>query len=635
MRYHFPRMKQPKASASDLRGRRTRRGPVANPAAADDIASGRTEPAVSKTVLAIFCLALVIATLAIYSRTFGYGFVAYDDDKYVYENPILRAGLTGANVAWALRTFYFANWYPLTWISYMTDIQFFGLNAGEMHAANVLLHVLTTLLLFLALVRMTRQPWRCALVAGLFALHPLNVQSVAWISDRKDVLSACFAALTLFLYAGYAKAPSALRYISVALAFALSLMSKTMAVTLPFVLLLLDFWPLGRLGRRAILEKVPLIAMAAIASVLTFLAQRNYRAVVMFEHLPFSVRAANAIGSYLGYIAKAVWPAGLAAFYPPHPHSLPSALGAAAILLAITAAAVKWVRRCPSFLIGWLWYLGMLVPVIGIVQQVGDQAMADRYAYLPMVGLSIAAIWTAAGAIAQRPTMLRGAAVVSLLWLAVLAVVAARQAMYWADSRTLFEHALAVTDGNYIMANNLGVILGRQPGQSAQAMALYRQALVFAPFHAAAHANLGSELAKSGQWEEARKHLEAAVRLDPGMAAPQANLGIVFAAEGNYQDAQRHFEESLRLDPVQAEAQNNMCGVLLHLGRPEEAAAHCTEALKVRPGYAKARINLARALALQGGKAEAERELNLVLRDNPNDPSARQALLDLRTGQLR
>jgi protein O-mannosyl-transferase len=343
---------------------------------------------------------------------------------------------------------------------------------------------------------------------------------------------------------------------------------------------------------------------------------------------------------YLCYIAKAVWPAGLAAYYPPHPHSLLSVLGAAAILLAVTAASVRWVRRCPYFLTGWLWYLGMLVPVIGIVQQVGDQDMADRYAYLPMVGLSIAVTWTAASAIAQRPTsahgtLLRGAAVVSLLWLAALTVAAARQAAYWADSRTLFEHALAVTDGNYIMANNLGVILARQPGQSAEAMARFRQAIVFKPGHAAAHANLGLELMRSGKMDEASAQLAEAVRLNPKLAMAQADLGVMFVGEGNYEEARRHLKESLRLDPWQAEAQNNMCGVLLHLGRPPEAVAHCTEALKLRPGYAKARINLARALALQGLKAEAERELNLALRDNPNDPSARQALLDLRNGQLR
>jgi tetratricopeptide (TPR) repeat protein len=588
------------------------------------------EPAVSKTVIAMICLALVVPVFVIYARTIGYDFVAYDDDKYIYENPILKTGLSGPNLAWAFRTFYFANWYPLTWISYLADVQFFGLNPGEMHAANVLLHVLAALLLFLALLRMTPQPWRCALVAGLFAVHPLNVQSVAWISDRKDVLSAFFAALALFLYAGYARRPSAWRYISVALAFAMSLMAKTMAMTLPFVLLLLDFWPLRRLGRRALLEKVPLIAMAAVGSILTCLAQRDYGAVVVLPQIPFSIRAANAIVSYISYIAKAVWPTGLAAYYPPHPHSLQSTLVAAVILLAVTGAAVKYAGRCPYFFTGWLWYLGMLVPVIGIVPQVGDQAMADRYAYLPMVGLSIAAIWTAAEAMEHKPRMLRAVAVLSVIWLATLAVATARQVTYWADSRTLFEHALAVTDRNCIMANNLGVIVAQQPGQSTQAIALYRQSLAWAPFHAAAHANLGGELAKSGAWDEARNHLETAVRLDPTMAAAQANLGIVLAAEGNYPDALRRLEESLRLDPTEAEPQNNMCGVLLRLGRPNEATAHCTEALKLRPNYAKARINLARALTLQGRKAEAERELNLALRDNPNDVSVRQAPSHLR-----
>jgi protein O-mannosyl-transferase len=603
--------------------------------------TGRRDTPASKTVIALICLALAIAILATYGRTFGYGFVAYDDDKYVYENPILKTGLTGANLSWALTTFYFANWYPLTWISYLTDVHFFGLNAGEMHTANVLLHLLATILLFLALLRMTLQPWRCALVAGLFALHPLNVQPVAWISDRKDVLSAFFAALTLFLYAGYARRPSAWRYIYVAVAFAMSLLAKSMTVTLPFILLLLDFWPLRRLSRRTVLEKVPLIAMSAIGSTLTFLAQRDYGAVVVLQHVPFSTRAANAIVSYVSYIAKAIWPTGLAAYYPPHPHSLLSTLGATVLLLAITVVAVKWARRHPYLLTGWLWYLGMLIPVIGLVPQIGDQAMADRYAYLPMVGLSIAAIWTAAesgmGLLVRArvkrafslTAMPRTAAVLTMIWLASLAVASSRQVTYWADSRTLFEHALAVTDGNYIMANNLGVILATQPGQSARAMALYRQSLAWAPFHASAHANLGSELAKSGAWKEARQHLETAVRLDPGIAAAQANLGMVLAAEGNHLDAQRHLKESIRLDPQQAEPQNNMCGVLLQLGHPNEASAYCTEALKLRPSYTKARINLARALTLLGRKAEAEHELNVALRDNPNNASVRQALLDL------
>jgi protein O-mannosyl-transferase len=296
---------------------------------------------------------------------------------------------------------------------------------------------------------------------------------------------------------------------------------------------------------------------------------------------------------------------------------------------------VKWVRRDPWFLTGWLWYLGTLVPVIGIVPQAGDQIMADRYVYLPLVGLWVAAVWTAAGAIGKRLPVLHAAAIVSLLWLGALAATAARQATYWADSRTLFKHALTVTGGNYVMANNLGVVLARQPGEAAQAMALFRQALAFAPFHAAAHANLGGELMKSGQWDEARKHLETAVRLNPSLAAPQADLGILMAAEGDYQAALRRFEESLRLNPEQPEARNNICGVLLQLRRPAEAAAHCTEALKARPDYAKARVNLARALALQGQREEAERELNLVLRRNPNDSGARQALVDLRAAAVR
>jgi protein O-mannosyl-transferase len=411
-----------------------------------------------------------------------------------------------------------------------------------------------------------------------------------------------------------------------------------MAVTLPFVLLLLDFWPLRRLSRRALVEKLPLIAMAAGAGALTFFAQRKAAelgSVTALEDLPFSVRAAHATASYSGYLAKTVWPAGLAAFYPAHALSLADVLGAATILLALTVAAVKWVRHCPGLLIGWLWYLGMLAPVIGIVQQVGDQNFADRYDYLPMVGLSIAAIWTVGDVIAKRPAMLRGAAVFSVVWAAALAVAAARQTAYWADSRALFEHGLAVTDGNYFLANNLGVVLESKNGPSAQSAALFRQAIAFNPNHAPAHVNLGLDLMRSGRMEEGRAHLIEAVRLNPKLAMAQAALGVMFAGEGNYEEARRSLEESLRLDPEQAEAQNNMCAVLLHSGRAEEAAAHCAEALQAKPAYPMARINFARAFALENKKGEAERELKLALEEDPTNPTARQALIDLRNGQLR
>jgi len=378
--------------------------------------------------------------------------------------------------------------------------------------------------------------------------------------------------------------------------------------------------------------------MAAVAGTLTFLAQREAAelvAVGAFEHLTFSVRAANAVVFYVGYMAKTVWPTGLAAFYPPHQPGLASLLVAAAILLAVTAAAVKCVRRCPFFLTGWLWYLGMLVPVIGIVPQVGDQDMADRYVYLPMVGLSIAAIWVAGDAVAQRPLMRGGAAVFSVLWLAALSVAAAQQTKYWADSRTLFEHGLAVTERNYILANNLGVVLEREDGPSANAAALFRQAIVFNPNHAPAHTNLGLELLRSGHLEEARSHLAEAVRLNPKLAMAQAGVGVMFAGEGNYEEARRRLEESLRLDPEQPEAQSNMCADLLHLGRAEEAAPHCSQALKMRPQYVMARINLAMAFALQDRQAEAERELNLALREDPGNSTARQVLHNLQIGQRR
>lgn len=593
--------------------RTARSAPAAGPAAPPDVSRPSDDPPVSRTAVALVCLALVIAVLVVYARTFGYGFVSYDDSKYVYANPVLLAGLTGANLVWALTTFYFLNWCPLTWISYMADVQFFGVDPGEMHAVNVLLHALAALFLFLALLRMTRRPWRSALVAGLFALHPQRVESVAWIADRKDLLSGFFAALTLFFYAGYAKAPSLRRYLSVALAFALSLMAKTTAVTLPFIFLLLDFWPLGRLAlpldrlklRRVVLEKLPLMALAGVAGALTVLAQRH--ATVALERLPLSVRASNASVYYVGYIAKAVWPAGLAAFYPAHPHALASVLGSAAVLLAVTAAAVKWVRRCPAFLAGWLWYLGMLLPAIGIVQQLGDQVIADRYTYLPMIGLYIAAVWVAAEAVAQRPRLLRAAAVASVLCLAALSVAAARQVTYWADSRSLFEHSLAVTDGNYVTANNLGEVLQRADGPSAEAAAMFRQSIAFNPRHAAAHLNLGLELMKAGQLAEARAQIVEAARLDARMPVVSDNVGLALLANDydSYQKGRRCFDEALRLNPSQppaqdaacsmrfrlidttstvpaarAQAQGDMCRVLLYFARPQEAATHCAEAVK-------------------------------------------------------
>ena len=565
----------------------------------------------SQTVPLVICLLLALAVVAIYAQTATHGYVAYDDDQYVYQNPRVKAGLTAANIAWAFGTFFYANWHPLTWLSYMLDFTLFGPSPGAQHLVNVAFHLASTLLLFLVLYRMTRRPWRSALVAAIFAVHPLHVESVAWISERKDVLCTFFELLTLLLYLRYTARPNARRYLAVALAYALSLLAKPMAVTFPFVLLLLDYWPLARIEwpprpapmRRLALEKLPLLAMAAAASVLTFLAQRNYGAVISLTHLPFPARAANAAIAYAAYLWKAVWPVDLAVLYPPRPPDTGLAVLSSLVLAAITAAAWRWVRRRPYFAVGWLWYLGMLVPVIGLVQ-VGIQTMADRYTYVPMVGLSIALVWLAADLLESRPALRLAASAAAAAALLALAVASYWQTAYWKSSRALFEHTLAVTRGNYIIQNNLGVVVAHD-GDSAAAMALYRAAIANAPDYAEAHANLAHELIKAGQLDQARASLEKALRSNPNLALAHGDLGLLLAARGQYEEARREIEQSLRLDPDNAENESNLCYVLTHLGQPDDAIPHCHAALRLNPALANAKLNLANALAARGTPAPA------------------------------
>jgi tetratricopeptide (TPR) repeat protein len=546
---------------------------------------------------------LALAILAIYSQTATYGYVAYDDDQYVYKNPWVQAGLTAYNVGWAFTTFFYSNWHPLTWISYMLDFSLFGSNPGAQHLVNVALHLASTLLLFFALTRMTRQPWRCAVVAAIFAVHPLHVESVAWISERKDVLSTFFEMLTLLLYVRYTTKPGTRSYLAVAAAFALSLLAKPMAVTFPFVLLLLDYWPLRRLDwplkaaalRPLFMEKVPLLAMAAVASVLTFLAQRGYGAVVSLNRFPLPARAANAAIAYVNYMVKTVWPADLAVLYPARGPEFGSAVTALLILAALTWAALRWVKPRPYLAVGWFWYLGMLVPVIGLVQ-VGTQAMADRYTYVPMVGLSIAIVWTVAGLVEHRPALRIAAAAATILALVVLAVASYRQATYWKSSRTLFEHTLAVTTDNSIIQNNLGVIMAGE-GNTVEAIKLYRKALATAPDYAEAHANLGHQLLNLGQLDQAQTSLTRALDLSPDLPLAEADFGLLLAARGEFEGARRHLERSLTLAPGDADNESNLCFVLTHLDRPDEAIAHCNTALRIKPGLANAQFNLSNALA--------------------------------------
>jgi protein O-mannosyl-transferase len=616
-------------------------------------------PHVSRTAEIFTCLGIGFAILAVYSQTFGYGFVSYDDGTYVFQNQMVRAGFSIKSLVWAFTAFYASNWHPLTWISYMLDSQLFGLNPGEQHAVNVCLHLGSSILLFLTLERMTRQRWRSAMVAGVFALHPLHVESVAWIAERKDVLSTFFQIVTLWLYVRYTEDSKLLRYALMAGAFALSLMAKPMAVTLPFVLILLDIWPLRR--RRPLWEKVPLFAMSVAASILTLLAQKNADAIATLTRLPLSDRVADAVAGYVRYLGKAVWPANLAVLYPIQKPSPFVVFASALILIAVTAGAALSFRRRPYVLVGWLWFLGMLVPVIGLVQ-VGFQSIADRYTYVPLVGLSIALIWTLGDALERMPRAKPAAATMAALALLALAVGAYRQTQYWKDSITLYQHAIAVTNGNYIIHNNLGIDLqaaGRldeataqfreavaaapeykealnnlgailaYQGKEVEAIALHRRAIAADPNYANARVNLGHELMEIGQTQAAYAELTEALRLQPDSALGQAYMGALLAVRGNLEGARQHLQYSLSLNPDYADGQSNLCLVLQALGHPDQAIDACTAALKINPNLASAQLNLGTALAAAGQPGAATAVLSRLLSENPNDSRARAALLNL------
>jgi len=581
-------------------------------------------------------LVLCLATAAVYWQTSHYAFIAYDDDQYVYENPHVQAGLTLSGAAWAWTTFFYAYWHPLTWISLMLDRQLFGSNPGGFHLMNVALHMAAAVLLLLALARMTRCPWRSTVVAGIFALHPLHVESVAWITERKDVLSMALAMLALLLYVRYTERLSLRRYLWVALAYALSLAAKPMFVTFPFVLLLVDCWPLRRIKqplsapalKPLLLEKIPLLALAAVSSVLTVVAARSNGAVANLTSLSLPARLANACIAYVTYLWKAFWPFGLGVLYPAVPPDAGAVLAAALVLAAVTTVALLAVGQHPYLAIGWLWYLGTLVPVSGLVQA-GLQSNADRFTYLPLVGFSMALVWGVADAVAKRPVFRLATAVLAGAALLALAIGAHAQAAYWRDSRTLFEHTLEVTKRNYIILNNLGVTLAAD-GRHEDAIADYRQALAINPDYAEARANLGHELLWTGKMEEAYPALVEALRLKPDAAVAQGDLGVLLAARGQYPEARQRVQESLRLAPANAEMQSNLCYILQRLGRLDEAISHCDEALRLKPDSVGGHFNRGTALAAEAKNAEAEMEFSRVLTLDPNHAEARAGLERLR-----
>jgi len=627
----------------------------------------------------LICLALALAVLATYGQLWDCDFVGFDDTTYVTSNDMVKQGLSWPGMVWAFTTLQAGFWHPLTWLSLMADSQFYGINPAGYHFTNLLLHLANSLLLFLLLQRMTKARWPSALAAALFALHPLHVESVAWVSERKDVLSTLFWMLALWAYVRYVEeitirkmnqglpgshefdsssVPSVVKsdifcLLSLVL-FALGLMAKPMLVTLPFVMLLLDYWPLRRLRPPLwplVAEKIPFFALAAASLVVGIMALRRGGAIVSLAAMPFGARLANVPISYARYVGKTFWPADLAVLYPIQLHwPLWKVACAGAFLALITAWAIWRARPQPYLVVGWFWFLGTLVPVIGLVQA-DSQVMADHYTYIPVIGLFIMVIWGVREWSAFCPAPL-------LHWLAAVALAAClalttRQVGYWKNSWQLFAHATAASDDNYLAYYSLGTYYAAA-GQRAAAIRYLEQAVRTAPDFASAQNNLGRALFQEGRIDEALDHLTNAVSLNPAVPEFHYNLGNAFLAQGRVAEALDQFDLHVHLTPNDATAQFNFGRVLLDNGLAEDAIPHLQKALQINPnapdcacalGSAFLQMGRAReaigqyqkALQLRPDSMSAGANLAWILASNP-DPSlrdgARAVALALRADQL-
>jgi tetratricopeptide (TPR) repeat protein len=621
-----------------------------NQRAADTAAGG--EVAGRKRYLAAgVCALLVLAVAVVFGQTLSHGFINYDDNDYVYDNPHITHDSPAKGIAWAVTSMEAGNWHPLTWASHILDYQLYGRNAGGHHFTSVLLHAVSTVLLFLVLWRMSNALWPSAFVAAVFGVHPLHVESVAWVAERKDVLSGLCFVLILWAYARYVERPASWgRYAAVLALFALGLMAKPMLVTVPFVLLLLDYWPLGRVpqqggadipvcpeerngGRqeclphrllwRLIVEKIPLLLLAGAACVVTFVAQGG--AVQSLELVPLPWRIANAIVSYATYLRQSVCPMGLAVLYPHPGDNLPiwRVALAALVLVGISAAVLACRRKCPYLLGGWLWYLGMLVPVIGLVQ-VGGQAMADRYMYLPQIGLCIAVTWGVtelAGSWGVR----RWLPIPSVLVVLVLMGCAWRQTGYWRDNESLWNQTLRCTCRNAVAQHNLGQALA-DGGDIDGAMKHYRAALGIVHNYADAHFGFGVALERSGRIDEAIGEYQLATEIKPEFVQAQNNLGVALAKRGRIDEAVVHYRKALEDESDYAEAHSNLAAALIKLGETAEAMQHFRAAVRLKPEYAQGHYNFGFALAKEGQLDRAIEQFQEALRIDPNYAAARQML---------
>ena len=536
---------------------------------------------------------LVVATAAIYARVATFDFINFDDPGYVKDNGQVLNGLTRDGFVWAFTTTRQANWHPVTWLSLQLDTSLFGSSPRVYHTTNIVLHTACVLLLFLLLARMTGCLWRSAFVAALFAVHPLHVESVAWIAERKDVLSTALGLLACHLWLDALARPGFGRRALAVAAYAASLLAKPMLVSLPILLLLFDVWPLRRTAswRKLLLEKGPLFALAAISCVATYLAQSRGGVMRTLTQYPPDVRAANAAVSYVLYLWKAIWPSGLALFYPYPYGGVPAFQVACAVgtLAAVTAVCVRTRVRAPYLLVGWLWYLVTLVPVIGLVQ-VGSQAMADRYTYVPLIGPFV----MLAFALPERPRRAVAAAAVAVL--VALSATAYRQAGFWRDSVTLFTRSIAVTEDNAVAESNLARALFER-GEIESAVAHCAEAVRIAPDMGDAQANLVRGLLALGRNEEAVSRTREALRLRPDDARTHVNAGLISRMAGHTDAAEASFREALRLDPTDQEAHLNLGAILVERGRRDEAIVEFETAVRLRPGDLRARSALERLVA--------------------------------------
>jgi Flp pilus assembly protein TadD len=614
----------------------------------------RPVPARPQIPVWLLAVLLALVTVILYWPVMHCDFVNYDDNFNVTENPHVQNGLTWSGVKWAFsNTEQAAYWAPMMWLSHMLACQLFGLNPWGHHLINVLLHAANTVLVFLLFRRlMSLRPgenswapapqagatWRSFFVAALFGWHPLRVESVAWVTERKDVLSAFFGLLSLIFYVRFVQqkeARSKPQGTSVSLIlspycwslffFALGLMSKAMLVTWPFVMLLLDWWPLERFkvqGSRfkvqgLILEKIPFFGLAAAASVVTYLVQKNGGAVMSMATLPLGGRLENALISYCRYLEKLFWPEDLAVFYP-HPTHWPMAqvLLAGGVLLGLTIWMIGMRRRYPFMLMGWLWFLGTLVPVIQLVQS-GEQAMADRFTYIPSLGISLLVVWGACELTLRWRYQRTILGVAGLATVVVCCEVTRQQLGYWKDSESLFRHTLAVTENNYLAHKALGVVLGMQ-GRSDEAIDQFQEALHLVPDYADACDGLGVALDRKGRIDEAIQQLHKAVRLRPGLADFHYDFGVVLGEKGQVDEAINQFQEAVRLKPDYAEAHNNLGMTLGQKGRLDEAIDQFRETIWLKPDYIEAHYNLGVALNLKGQADAAIQQFQETIRLKPD-----------------